>query len=148
MTNQKINRVSGYVMLGLSLFAMFLVVGATGLTLLGKFNPAPGGDEGTAAHLFQLAIVLIPPAGLAFLVTADWRRPLKVAAWYPPAFAGRSPTTFHFSPSALVAQIVAPTRRSLTPILLMPPRMEQANPHRACSLFTIPSEPKQLPGKE
>ena len=79
MSNQKINRVSGYVMLGLSLFAMFLVVGATVLAMLGKFHPSPDGDEGTAAHLFQLAIVLLVPAGLAFLVTADWRQPLKVA---------------------------------------------------------------------
>ena len=78
MKNQTMNRVSGYVMLGLSLFAMFLVGGATVLAVLGKFNPSPDGDEGTAAHLFQLAIVLLIPAGLVFLVTADWRRPLKV----------------------------------------------------------------------
>ena len=79
MSNQTINRVSGHVMLGLSLFAMFLVGGATVLAMLGRFDPSPDGDEGTAAHLFQLAIVLLVPAGLAFLVTADWRRPLKVA---------------------------------------------------------------------
>jgi hypothetical protein len=79
MSNQKINRGSGYIVSGLSLFAMFLVGGATLLTMLGKFNPSPDGDEGTAAHLFQLAIVLLLPAGLAFLVTADWRQPLKVA---------------------------------------------------------------------
>jgi len=79
MSNQTINRVSGHIVLGLSLFAMFLVGGATILTLLGRINPSPDGDEGTAAHLFQLAIVLLLPSGLAFLVTADWRRPLKVA---------------------------------------------------------------------
>ena len=79
MSNHTINRVSGHVMLGLSLFAMFLVGGATVLAMLGRFNPSPDGDEGTAAHLFQLAIVLLVPAGLAFLVTADWRRPLQVA---------------------------------------------------------------------
>jgi hypothetical protein len=79
MSNQKINRVSSYAVLGLSLFAMFLVSGATILTMLGRFNPSPDGDEGTAAHLFQLAIVLLLPTGLAFLVTADWRQPLRVA---------------------------------------------------------------------
>ncbi len=79
MTNQTINRVSGRIVLGLSLFSMVLVVGATILSMLGRFNPSPNGDEGTAAHLFQLAIVLLLPAGLAFLVTADWGQPLKVA---------------------------------------------------------------------
>ncbi len=78
MSKQKINRVSGAIVLGLALFAMFLVVGATILTMFGRFNPAPGGDEGTAAHLFQLAIVLLLPAGLTFLATADWRQPLRV----------------------------------------------------------------------
>jgi hypothetical protein len=79
MNNQAINRISSYVVLGLSLFAMFLVSGATVLTMLGRFNPSPDGDEGTAAHLFQLAIVMLLPAGLAFLVSADWRQPIRVA---------------------------------------------------------------------
>jgi len=79
MSNETINRVSGHVVLGLSIFTMLLVVGATVLAMLGKFNPSPDGDEGTAAHLFQLAIVLLVPTGLAYLVTADWRQPLKVA---------------------------------------------------------------------
>ena len=79
MSNQTINRLSSYVVLGLSLFAMFLVSGATILTMLGRFNPSPDGDEGTPAHLFQLAIGLLLPTGLVFLVTADWREPLKVA---------------------------------------------------------------------
>ena len=79
MSNQTINRVSSYIVLGLSLFAMGLVSGATILTMLGRFNPSPDGDEGTAAHLFQLAIGLLLPTGLVFLVTADWRQPLKVA---------------------------------------------------------------------
>ena len=79
MTRQTINKVSGHIVLGLSLFSMLLVVGATILTLLGRFNPSPDGDEGTAAHLFQLAIVLLFPAGLTFMVTADWQQPLKAA---------------------------------------------------------------------
>ena len=79
MTSQTINKVSGHIVLGLSLFSVALVGGATILTMLGRFNPSPDGDEGTAAHLFQLAIALLLPASLAFLVTADWRQPLKVA---------------------------------------------------------------------
>ena len=78
MNTQTVNRVSGYVMFGLALFAMFLVIGATVLVMLGLFDPSPGGDEGAAARLFQLAILLLLPAGLAFLVTADWNRPLAV----------------------------------------------------------------------
>ena len=78
MNIQTVNRVSGYVMFGLALFAMFLVIGATVLVMLGLFDPSPGGDEGVAARLFQLAIRLLLPAGLAFLVTADWNRPLAV----------------------------------------------------------------------
>ena len=79
MNEQSVNRISGHVVLGLSLFAMFLVVGATVLTMLGRFSPSPDGDEGTAAHLFQLAIVLLLPAGLTFLATANWRQPWDVA---------------------------------------------------------------------
>lgn len=78
MTRERLNRISGLTMLGLSLFAMFLVGGATALALLGKFAPSPDGDEGTAAHLFQLSIVLLVPTGLVFVATADWRHPGKV----------------------------------------------------------------------
>lgn len=78
MTQQHLNRLSGYVVLGLSLFAMLLVGGATILSLLGRFHQSSDGDEGTAARLFQAAIVLLLPAGLAFAVTADWSRPLQV----------------------------------------------------------------------
>jgi hypothetical protein len=58
---------------------MLLVVGATILTILGRFTLAPNGDEGTAAHLFQLAIILLMPTGLVFLATADWQHPLEIA---------------------------------------------------------------------
>jgi hypothetical protein len=79
MKEEGVNRLSGHVVLGLSLFAMILVVGATALAMLGRFSPSPDGDEGTAAHLFQLAIVLLLPTGLTFLATADWRQPWNVA---------------------------------------------------------------------
>ena len=79
MNEQRVNRISGHVVLGLSLFAMFLVVGAAVLAMLGRFSPSPDGDEGTAAHLFQLAIGLLLPTGLTFLATANWRQPWDVA---------------------------------------------------------------------
>ena len=79
MSELRVNRISGHAVLGLSLFSMFLVVGATILAMLGRFSPSPDGDEGAAARLFQLAIVLLLPAGLTFLATADWRQPWDVA---------------------------------------------------------------------
>jgi ABC-type dipeptide/oligopeptide/nickel transport system permease component len=78
MSNNTINRVFRYMVLALSLFAMFLVVGATIFTIAGRFNPSPDGDEGTLARLFQLTIVLLMPTGVVFLFTADWRKPKKV----------------------------------------------------------------------
>ncbi len=78
MSERTVNRISGYFVLGLSLFAMCLVVGATILASLGRLDPSPGGDEGTLAHLFQLSIVMLLPAGLAFLASANWERPLSV----------------------------------------------------------------------
>lgn len=79
MNEQRVNRISGRIVLGLSLFAMSLVLGATALAMTGRFDPSPGGDEGTAAHVFQLAIVLILPAGLTYFATADWRQPFIAA---------------------------------------------------------------------
>ena len=78
MNESSANRISGFAVLGLSLFAMSLVVGATVLARLGRLDPSPGGDEGTLAHLFQLAIVLLLPAGLTYLATANWQQPLNV----------------------------------------------------------------------
>ena len=78
MTGDALHQGSRRLILGLSLFAMLLVTGATVLLKLGKFTPTPDGDEGTAAHLFQLAIVLLVPAGLTYLGTADWREPRRV----------------------------------------------------------------------
>ena len=78
MSDENLNRVSGRVIVWLSLFAMALVVSATVLAMLGRFSPSVDGDEGIAAHLFQLAIVLVVPAGLTYLATADWRQPWNV----------------------------------------------------------------------
>jgi hypothetical protein len=78
MDRQKINRISGATAVGLSLVALAAVVS-------GYFQ-RPHADEGSSAHVFQLAIVLLVPTVLALCATADWKertrvlRPLAVSA--------------------------------------------------------------------
>ena len=75
---QRINRVSSRAILVLSLTALIAV--------LSGYAQAPQPDEGTAAHIFQLSIVLLLPMILLFLATADWTqraqsaRPLAIPA--------------------------------------------------------------------
>jgi ABC-type uncharacterized transport system permease subunit len=71
MTGQQINRISGKVIIVLSLVALLAV-------LSGYFQPPPP-DEGTAAHFFQLSIMVLVPMILLFLATADWKRPSRSA---------------------------------------------------------------------
>ena len=66
-----INRVSGKVLMVLSLTAL--------LTVLSGYTQPPQTDEGTGAHIFQLSIVALVPMTLLFLATADWRQPLRSA---------------------------------------------------------------------
>ena len=79
MTRRAWNRSSGLVMIVLSLVALGTV--ASGYV----HRQPPAADEGTAAHLFQLAIVALAPVGVLFLATADWAarprpvRPLLIA---------------------------------------------------------------------
>jgi len=65
----KLNRVSYALLVALSLIALLAV-------LSGYLQP-PQADEGTAAHIFQLAIVLLVPVILVFLATSDWIRTLQ-----------------------------------------------------------------------
>jgi hypothetical protein len=67
----QINRVSGIVIIVLSLTALLAV-------LSGYTHPLLP-DEGTAAHIFQLSIVALAPGVLLFLATADWRQPRRSA---------------------------------------------------------------------
>jgi hypothetical protein len=69
MSGERINRVSGRVATGLSVLAL--------LTVVSGYFQARQADEGAAAHIFQLSIVLIVPTILLFFVTADWARPLR-----------------------------------------------------------------------
>ncbi len=72
MTAPSLHRASGITLVALSGFALLLVA-----THLGQ-PPQP--DEGTAAHLFQLAIASLAPAGVVFLASADWSRPRRTLA--------------------------------------------------------------------
>jgi len=69
MRAEHINRVSGRVLIGLSLVALVAV-------LSGYFQP-PQCDEGAAAHIFQISIVALLPTVLLFLATVDWTAPLR-----------------------------------------------------------------------
>lgn len=70
MRGQEINRVSGVVLIILSLTALLDVL------LLGYTQP-PLPDEGLGAHIFQLSIVALVPTGLLFFTTADWTQPVR-----------------------------------------------------------------------
>ena len=78
MEARQINRISGRVLIVLSLTAL--------LAVLTGYAQTPQPDEGTGAHIFQLAIVAVAPTMLLFFVTADWRqrwrsaRPLAIPA--------------------------------------------------------------------
>lgn len=71
MRGQQINRISGKVLIVLSLTAL--------LSVLRGYMQPPQPDEGAAAHIFQLSIVALVPMILLFLATADWRQPLRSA---------------------------------------------------------------------
>lgn len=71
MNAQRINRVSGKIVIALSVIAL--------LAVLSGYTQPPQPDEGAAAHIFQFSIVLLVPMILLFLATADWRQPLRSA---------------------------------------------------------------------
>ena len=62
--------ISHVMLIGLSLTALLDVL------LLGYTRP-PLPDEGTGAHIFQLAILAMVPTGVLFLATADWTQPAR-----------------------------------------------------------------------
>ena len=69
MSRQNINRICSFVPVALSLTALTVVLVAV------TFGWGKGqSDEGVAAHIFQLMIVLQIPFILSFLVTANWQR--------------------------------------------------------------------------
>jgi hypothetical protein len=68
---QQVNRVSTIILIALSLTAL--------LTVLTGYLQPPQPDEGTGAHIFQLAIVALVPMTVLFLATADWSQPARSA---------------------------------------------------------------------
>ena len=69
MSGEQINRISGTVLIVLSLTAL--------LAVLSGYTHPPQPDESAAAHIFQLSVVALVPMFLLFLATADWRKPLR-----------------------------------------------------------------------
>ena len=69
LAERRLHRISGWAILGLSLLAL--------ATVLTGFGQEPQADEGTGAHVFQLAVVAWIPAVLSFLATAEWNRPVR-----------------------------------------------------------------------
>lgn len=77
MRTAQVNRLSNIGLIVLSFIAL--------LTVLNAFLPGhtpyvlPDGrpDEGTSAHIFQLAIVSLVPMGMVFFATADWTQPWR-----------------------------------------------------------------------
>jgi hypothetical protein len=69
MRSQQVNRLSGIAIVLLSLTALLVV--------LWGYSQPPLPDEGTGAHIFQLAIVALVPMTFLFLTTAEWSRPWR-----------------------------------------------------------------------
>lgn len=65
----KLNRLSALASIVLSLIALTCVI-------TGYFQP-PQPDEASAAHIFQLSIAALVPTLIAFLLTADWKKPAR-----------------------------------------------------------------------
>jgi hypothetical protein len=70
MSRNELNRISGTILIVLSLLAL--------LTVLSGYlqPPQPQTDEGAAAHIFQLSVAACVFTLLAFCATADWSKPL------------------------------------------------------------------------
>ena len=64
MEKTRINALSAKALMILSAIAL--------VTVLTGYFQAPQADEGTAAHIFQLAVVAVLPVSLVFFATADW----------------------------------------------------------------------------
>jgi len=96
MTNQSITRVTGYTPVVMSLIALAVVW--AGLAEIG-FDPARyPKDEGSAAHIWQLLMVLQLPIILLFIIT-NWRwfkRALPVLALQLTLFVANIATVYFF----------------------------------------------------
>lgn len=71
MHTQHVNRLSSIAIVLLSLTALIVV--------LWGYTQPPLADEGIAAHIFQLSVVVLVPITLVFVTTADWSQPRRSA---------------------------------------------------------------------
>jgi len=79
MHTDQINRASSIGILILSGIALgTILIGLIAPAIRLGYIPPPDPDEGSLAHIFQLSIVLLLPAGCVFLATADWEKPLQM----------------------------------------------------------------------
>jgi hypothetical protein len=73
---QPVNRASTIGLHALSAIALITVcLGVLTRVIIPGHKLPPEPDEGTLAHIFQLAIGLMAPVGLVFLATTDWTEP-------------------------------------------------------------------------
>ena len=72
MTRAQVNRIGMLAPVLCSIGAFGLVVGNMAA------GTPPQQDEGAAAHIFQLLVLVQLPLGLIFLATVDWAKPLRV----------------------------------------------------------------------
>ena len=72
----RLNQASTIALIGFSLTA-FAVALPLWYGMATGHVPPPTGDEGAAAHMFQLSIAALLPLGLVFVVTADWTQPVQ-----------------------------------------------------------------------
>ena len=78
MTRQTINRICANAPIVMSVLATGLLLT---VLLFHWETPQPDGDEGTAAHLFQLLIGAQVPLIAAYLITTDWSQWQRVSRW-------------------------------------------------------------------
>jgi hypothetical protein len=66
MSMQRLNHISGWVLVALSLIAL--------VTVFSGYFQSPQADEGAGAHIFQLCVGAFLLVMLVFLATADWKQ--------------------------------------------------------------------------
>ena len=79
MTTEQVNRMSGITFIAFSLVAAVLVVSAAALAIVSGRPPQPAHDEGTAAHIFQISVVIAAFSAFVFAGTANWQHPGRAA---------------------------------------------------------------------
>ena len=128
MDGQRINRVSGRVILVLSLAALHTV-------LIGYTQP-PQPDEGSLAHIFQLTIVVLVLMIFVFLATADWKQPLRSArplGFPAAALALAFGALYYLEPAAYVALTSSGTASRANPFAVAAPPPTAYIPNPASS---------------